>query len=41
MGIWTAGITETFTAEKFERVLGTRLPDEALAGIRETSTGCG
>ena len=39
VGIWTAGITETFTAEKFERVLGTRLPEEALEGIRSNLDG--
>ena len=39
VGIWTAGITETFTSDKFERVIGTRLPEEALDEIKANLDG--
>jgi NAD(P)-dependent dehydrogenase (short-subunit alcohol dehydrogenase family) len=39
VGIWTAGLPETFTAEKFEAVLGAPMPEEALAGIKANLDG--
>jgi hypothetical protein len=33
VGIWTAGVPETLTAEKFEAVIGTPMPQEQIGGI--------
>lgn len=33
VGIWTAGLPETFTAEKFEAVMGAPMPQEQIDGI--------
>ncbi|OHV31739.1 MULTISPECIES: hypothetical protein [Pseudofrankia] len=33
VGVWTAGLPETLTAEKLEAVTGAPLPPEAVAGI--------
>lgn len=35
VGIWTAGLPETFTPEKFEAVMGGPMTQEAIAGIVE------